>query len=517
MARSVAALPPVEGASWSVVFAALAIGCVFPLFYVRYLPIEDLPQHVAAVRILHDFHDPSLGFSRFFELDLLHTQYLAYYLAADLLAYVVDVELANKLLCAAALIATPYAARGLLQALGKDSRLALLTFPLAYNAHLILGFFNFVAAIPLSLYGVTLALRQRRAYSRGRALLLSLIAVLCFYSHVVPFALMVVGIVLVSMSLDWRRSAAALVPLLPSALCALVWLGSSPAGRATLTAAGGAQRGPKPEFMPARAALEQVPRWLTDVLTGDRDLWILEAWCALCALVLLIALVELVLGRRERAPDALAANSVARLLLLPLLCAVLYFVAPTSYDWIWPIAQRFPLLALIWLVIALPRFVFARTPVLALAVVLSAASFHFVGTAFAAFERDEVSASDFEHALDAIPKGERVVGLIFDRGSSYVAFSPFIHYVAYYQARKGGAVMFTFADFPQSPFRFREDNRPPRVPPRWEWLPDRVHTRDLGFYSYALVRGGPGAVAAPRSGFVLVYGSTRWSVWRRTS
>jgi hypothetical protein len=267
--------------------------------------------------------------------------------------------------------------------------------------------------------------------------------------------------------------------------------------------------------MPARAAFEQIPRWLTDVLAGDRDLWILEAFGALCALVLLIALVELVLGRRERAPDALAARSDACLLLLPVLCGVLYFVAPTSYDWIWPIAQRFPLLALIWLIIALPRVRFARTLLLAVAVVLSAASFHFVGSAFSAFERDEVAASDFEHALDAIPKGERVVGLIFDRGSSYVAFSPFIHYVAYYQARKGGAVMFTFADFPQSPFRFREDNRPPRVPPRWEWLPDRVRPRDLGFYSYALVRGGPGAIAAVGSGFASVYGSARWSVWKR--
>ena len=37
------------------------------------------------------------------------------------------------------------------QALGKDGRLALLAFPLAYNAHLVLGFLNFLAAIPLSL------------------------------------------------------------------------------------------------------------------------------------------------------------------------------------------------------------------------------------------------------------------------------------------------------------------------------------------------------------------------------
>ena len=75
--------------------------------------------------------------------------------------------------------------------------------------------------------------------------------------------------------------------------------------------------------------------------------------------------------------------------------------------------------------------------------------------------------------------------------------------------------MFSFADFPQSPFRFREDDRPPRVPPRWEWMPERVRPeRDLGFYDYALVRGGPGAIArSPR--FEPVYRSPRWSVWKQ--
>jgi hypothetical protein len=110
-----------------------------------------------------------------------------------------------------------------------------------------------------------------------------------------------------------------------------------------------------------------------------------------------------------------------------------------------------------------------------------------------------------------------VVGLIFDRHSRNAAFSPFIHFVAYYQARKGGAVMFSFADFPQSPFRFRDDNRPPRVPPRWEWLPERVRPRsDLDFYDYALVRGGPGAIGRASSGFTLRYRGTRWSVFEHT-
>ena len=92
-----------------------------------------------------------------------------------------------------------------------------------------------------------------------------------------------------------------------------------------------------------------------------------------------------------------------------------------------------------------------------------------VGRAFVAFDRDEVGALD--EAIAAMPEGARVAGLIFDRGSREVKFSPFIHSVAWVQAENGGAVMFTFADFPQSPFTFRDGHRPPRVPPRWEWMP----------------------------------------------
>jgi hypothetical protein len=132
-----------------------------------------------------------------------------------------------------------------------------------------------------------------------------------------------------------------------------------------------------------------------------------------------------------------------------------------------------------------------------------------VADAFTGFERDEVG--QFDAALASIPPRSRVVGLIWARGSRYVKFSPFIHYVAYYQARKGGAVMFTFADFPQSPFRFREDDRPPRVPPRWEWLPQRVRPSELSWYQYALVRGGPPPC---RAGCSLRYRDPIWSVWQ---
>jgi hypothetical protein len=75
--------------------------------------------------------------------------------------------------------------------------------------------------------------------------------------------------------------------------------------------------------------------------------------------------------------------------------------------------------------------------------------------------------------------------------------------------------MFTFADFPQSPFRFRDANRPPPVPPRWEWMPERVNPRELAWYDYVLVRGQRTQLAGPRSHFSRVYAGDAWSVWKK--
>jgi hypothetical protein len=223
-------------------------------------------------------------------------------------------------------------------------------------------------------------------------------------------------------------------------------------------------------------------------------------------------LLTLVLGIIHVAAVSGGRGSRLFLRLLPLapIAAGLYFVAPTSYDWIWPIAQRFPLLALLLLVPVLPKP--PRVALVLIAVVLLGLSWRAEEVARAAFNKfDSEEVGEFNAALDTIPEGRRVMGLIYARGSRYVKFSPFIHYVAYYQARKGGAVMFTFADFPQSPFRFREDNRPARVPPRWEWLPQRVRPRDMAWYEYVLVRGGPDPCG---DACELKFRRGVWSVWQ---
>jgi hypothetical protein len=495
-------------------FALLALASAVPLWVVARPPIQDLPQHLAAIRVLHDYADPALGFARYFTLELSRTQYLAYYLSADLLAYPFGVETANRLLMSAFLVATPFALRALCEATGNDWRLATLGFALTYNAHLVLGFLNFLAAIPLCLYGLALCVRQRRAPRPARALGLSALALVCFYTHVVPFAFLALGVVLLA---PWSKPRALLqhaLLLAPAGLAALFWMLRAPAGQATLNAAAGGGSGPRAQFQPARAALDDLPNWLTDVFQGGLDRELLWVYGALLALCLLWGVGRAVVLRGEP-HDALGRNLRLRLAALAPLAALAYFVMPTGYDWIWPIAQRFPLLALWLLIPVLPRPGRAMgSVVLSGAVLLGIVQFHLAGKAFASFERDELG--EYDAALAHIPAGQRVAALIFDRGSRNVRFSPFIHYGAYYQAEKGGAVLFSFADFAQSPFRFREGNRPPRVPPRWEWLPERVDPeRQLRWFDYLLVRGGPGRVARQTETYEPLFRSQRWSVWRR--
>lgn len=486
-----------------IVFGAVALYAAWPVWCVEHPPIQDLPQHLAAVRVLASYGDPDLAFAQYFTIDLTRTQYLAYYLAAIVLSWPLGVVLANKLLIAIAIVATPYSMRSLLRALGRDERLALFVVPLTWNAHLILGFMNFIAAIPLMLVGLAIAVRLREAWSLRRAILLGAVTFVCFYTHVVPFAFLGLGAALVAIGEGWKETGKRWLPLVPPALAALVWSQLSPAGQSTVTAASG--QGDRASFVEPMQAFHEIPMWLTDVLGESLDEKLLFAF------FVVLALAAVTGGGGSERP--LARDAWRRIAPFGPLAGVLYFVTPAGYDWIWPINARFALMALVFLVPALPR---ARglwgAIVLASVVTLSVASTSEVTRAFVAFETDEVG--ELDGMIAQMPKGARVAGLIFDRGSRHVKYSPFIHSVAWAQAENGGAVMFTFADFPQSPFTFREDRRPPRVPPRWEWMPQAVDpARDLAWFDYVLVRGGPGRIASQPQ-FSLVASSGPWRVYR---
>lgn len=447
--------------------------------------------------MLHDYATPAFGFQRFFTLTPFSTQYLSVYFSSAWLASAVGVVAALKLVLAASLAALPYSLRALLRVLGKPPHYALLALPLTYNSQLILGFLNFIAGLPLLFWGLKLALEQRARVSLRAALLLAAVALGCFFTHVVPFAILLFGAALLSWERDFRLVLRRLWPFAPSLLAFAVWSRCAPAGRAFSGLIGGSVTA---DTLPLGTRLAELPLWLTDVLPGAEDELALGGF-ALCVLLVVVA---------RRSPPSAPLPGSRRLLLLAPAAALAYFVLPSSAGFIWPIHARFALLTLLLLIPALPPAAPRLLPGIAALALLAAAS--DVCGVFRAFRRvDADETVGLPALLEELPWGARVAGLIFDPSSRYLAFSPFLHAVAWAQVERGGAVMFTFADFPASPFRFRAQNRPPAVPPRWEWRPAHVDSeRELGFYDYVLTR------RAPRSlpGWRRVRTAADWALWR---
>src|SRR5215475_7268473 len=95
--KKLAALAP--RAAFETVFAAVTLYSARPAFASLHLPLQDLPEHTAAIAVLKRYaFDP--GLRQYFELTLSRTQYLLVYLLGVPLAVPFGAEYAMRLLVA---------------------------------------------------------------------------------------------------------------------------------------------------------------------------------------------------------------------------------------------------------------------------------------------------------------------------------------------------------------------------------------------------------------------------------
>src|SRR5262249_11190147 len=123
-------------------------------------------------------------------------------------------------------VAFPYSLRSLLRALKADARLALFACTLFWSQALLIGFFNYVAAMPLMLWGLALAVRGDRPVRQA------LCSVALFYLHLSAFVFFAPAAALASLAhpqrhplREWPRRLAWAAPV---AVLSVVWLLASP-------------------------------------------------------------------------------------------------------------------------------------------------------------------------------------------------------------------------------------------------------------------------------------------------
>jgi hypothetical protein len=493
---------------WRWLLAASALATAAPLWSSAHVPFTDLPQHVAAIATLRHWFDPAWRSREYFTLALGQTQYLLYYLVGALLAVPFGTaERANLVLLSLTAIAFPYSLRSLLRSLRQDERLALFACPLFWSQALLIGFFNYLAAMPLVLWGLALAVRQAEAPTRRSLAWLALDAVALFYLHLSAFVFFAPAAALASLALprrapvrEWPRR---LLWASPVVLLSLLWLWSSPVVHPQ--AVGWNQ--------PMRIAFEEPAVALHDVTDALLDIW--RGAEDEIALLALIAAAALLAWPQRREPDAEGEPRRRGLVAAWVAFAVaLYFLFPVSIGWLWQLNERYALVfALLLPALLRPaRGWRGAAPLL----LVAATTFFSAGVAVSNFRGFEREVGAFDEVLAVAQPGRRLIGMIFDQNSRHAKFSAFLHYPSYYRARMGGVASFSFAELPQSPLRYRPETAPPQHPAGWEWHANAYRNDvDGRYYDYVLVHGmyDPFAAHPPGPTFKLLARRGRWALY----
>ncbi|HEX9602805.1 MAG TPA: hypothetical protein VF973_03565 [Myxococcales bacterium] len=480
--------------AWPALCALAAVAAVVPLWAGRFLPFQDAPQHLAAVRVLADYGNPVFAFRRWFEIDLARSQYLGFYLPAALLARVAGPEAACRIVLSLIALALPAASWTFLRSFDRDPRLAVLAPALFHTAPLYLGFFNFVESVPATILVIALLERELRAPRRGTAVALAVAAAALLYLHpsALALALGAGALLAVTSGAGWRRAARSLAPLVPAVALLAAWMATSLFAQSP-DAVGHAAA----SWQPLRDRVLDLLRF-GNVLAGHAD----EAFVA--ALLLCWLAAALVPGRTRD----------ARWWRLPLLAACLGFASLAVPETVGAAGslhlRAIPLLAFVFL--SAPALAPGRvtSALLAAAVALQLAYDARLAAVYRAFDA-EAEAPQLEQVLRAAEPGRRLLSLVADRQSHQVQFQAYQHFGMYYQVERGGRARRNFAELPWTPVRFRAGTPAVPLPPGWEEHPDWFDpAREGAEAEYLLVRG---PAPDPGGPFVVKARAGRWTLY----
>jgi hypothetical protein len=416
-------------------FLLLAIVQAAPIWMVRRLPMQDLPQHLAKLRALISIDDPAMGLQALYRIAWLPAPYVSFYAFGAGVGAWLGTDVAVRLWLTLYAVAFPLAVRYWLQQVRPGApALAWWGLALVFHPFYYLGFTNLLMGLPLCFLGLALVARDLAGRgSRASRLLAGAVALLIYLTH--PFVFLLFGFVVLlhaaTARVDRRARLRALAALVPAAIAFAVW-------GVALSRAGTFAAPPREAtgilWYPPWTTAEYLGRFLAGPYASPgKDLAAL-AWLGAALGVTLLR------PRAERDARGSAPWSFPRLAALAGGVALLMFLLPFKFTYANYINLRpAPFLAaLLIAVLPVQRVggIGGRVLAAALALVLLA-----IATVYhLKLDRELLP---FETVLARMEPGKRVLPLVFDsEGESFRGdwfLDPLLHVPAYYHAEKGGA------------------------------------------------------------------------------
>jgi hypothetical protein len=419
----------------------------------------DVPQHAAQISIWSHFDDPCYRFADTYEFNW-STPYLFGYVLIRCVAAILPVDRAVEVAIYLAVVTLPLAIRSLLRHTEGDRWLSLLGFPLAFGFTFYWGFVNYLIAIPVAVFYLTLAYELSSRTHIGRAVLLACVSVLLLVSHALIFLYCAAAATALALFVRPRRHAAVL--LIPAALPvpALIWWVGQMRGSESLV------RHP----IGWNLGIYRLMHLPSVLLSDERDTFAI-------VFVLFVVAAIAVSGARPTAD--------ARRWVFFALAAVIYFCGPQSAFGTAFLFHRFAVFVAIGLLFVLHtkgREMPAWSRALIVIAVISWCSLLAVR-----FHRFDGEASEFDAILSAIPANRRIASYTAYPNSEAVPGAVFLHFPAYYQERKGGVTSWSFATFFPQLIRYRA-GAAPKLGGSVLFDPAHLDWEGLSTFDYVVIR-----------------------------
>ncbi|WP_013324073.1 hypothetical protein [Gloeothece verrucosa] len=169
----------------NILFLALIIISLLPLWLFTYFPSQDGPRHLEIAKIIREYHLASN--SKFREYYLINStlspNWFIYLILLGLMNFFPPL-LAEKILLSGYVILFPISLRYALSGISKKSVfLSFLAFPLIYNWALHKGFYNFSYSLPIFFFVLGYWLKYQNRFTPPKILILTLGIVLLYFAH----------------------------------------------------------------------------------------------------------------------------------------------------------------------------------------------------------------------------------------------------------------------------------------------------------------------------------------------
>ena len=489
-----------------VLFAALLVLHVVPIWLVQYFPTQDGPLHVENVLALLGHGDSPL-LQRWYVPNLgAQPNWLTQALFAGLLGLTSPI-LAEKLILSGYTVLFPLAFRVAMPRGTRGWWAALLAFPFVHAFPFHMGFWNFTYGFALALLAAGFYLRKRGRLGPGRFAVLALLSVLLYLAHLVALAgaaVAMTGVIAWRARVSWSRARGS------PARRARVARGYARRGLGLLAAAGpgialalvwiAEHRGHAAMRIPFLELAAKLGVGYALVSIDRRELFL----SSVLMFATFVAFVHLLLARTGRGPRRHAQDGW---LLAAAAFAALYFAVPDVVAAGAHVSDRFAWFAIVscaaWIGAGTAPAASLRRIAVAFAVIAVAA----LGVRFQKQRELSDLVAEFVSAKAVVERGRVLLPLALsphgprDDAGLRLGYrvKPFLHAAGWIVAGRGGVdLKNSQANTDQCPVRFPPDRNPFTTIAgslgRMEGMPPCV---DLG------------AAARVPTDYVLVWGATR--------